>query len=75
MRSRISRLVHGVRVGLLATILGLTLLLSAAVTRQTVQASAEVLEPNCAGLDCNGASDCGSLCFCNTPSSECIANC
>lgn len=38
------------------------------------QISAEANVKPCEGLSCNSGSDCGTSCFCNTPSTTCYLN-
>jgi hypothetical protein len=42
------------------------------VSASLLQLSAVANEPECANLTCKSASDCGSKCFCNTPTEHCF---
>ncbi len=62
----------------LARIAGMVLGMSGICTLGAVSllraATPSPLSHNCDGLQCASASDCGTFCFCNTPTSTCIDN-
>lgn len=61
----------------LTEVFAVALLLTACVVsagQLTTTARASEAPPACAGLTCWDASDCGSKCFCNRPSSTCYSD-
>lgn len=54
--------------GVAPTLAAATMLAISALAFQ----QAAMATPNCHMLACSSASDCGSLCFCNTPSKLCF---